>query len=246
MQFFDTHIHLSDFENTTPHNLMQRLKNVGIEKCICVSSQPKDWEKTAEFAHTFPSHVIPAFGIHPWYADQFNTKSLQKLEKYLNQFPTAFIGECGFDRLKNPDFEMQRLVFENQLQLAIRRQRPMILHMVKADMWFNAYLGKLPHKSVFHSFSGPAEFLKKILKFDSYISVNAKFFRKKDALNILKQIPENKLLIETDAPFQSMPEDLPDTVHKIADIKALNLPEAAQKLYDNALNLISDDINLTY
>lgn len=246
MKFFDTHIHLTDFANIEPTSLLERLKKANIEKCICVSTQPDDWEKTAFFARSFPLMVIPSFGLHPWYADKFNTNTAQQLENYLKEFPTAFIGECGFDRIKNPNFETQSVAFDTQLTLALRYRRPVILHMVKADIWLNSYWQKLPQNCIFHSFSGSLELLKQILKINCYISVNKKFFNKKDAENIIIKTPADKLLIETDAPFQSMPEDLSAVVQKIAEIKGGNLFKTVNKLYENTVNVISYYNNITY
>ena len=244
--FFDTHIHLTDFKNITPDDLIQRLQGIGIQKCICVSSSPQDWAQTAEFARLFSSVVIPAFGCHPWYLNQFQTHILQTLEDYLQEFPTALIGECGFDRLKNPDFEQQRAVFEPQLELALRYQRPMVLHMVKADLWLENYWTRLPKNCIFHSFSGSVNILKQIIKICCYISVNSKFFNKKNASGISLETPIDKLLIETDAPFQSMPEDLAAVVQKIAEFKGQVFSETTDKLYENTINVISYNNNITY
>jgi len=237
--FFDTHIHLSDFNDVTPFELMGRLEKAGIQKCVCVSTRPDDWEKTAALARMFKFEIVPCFGLHPWYAADAVSDWTRGLEDYLLEFETALIGECGFDRLKNPDFESAQKIFEPQLELAYAFKRPLMLHMVRADAWLENYFGRLPQNSIFHSFSGSVELAKKILKFGHLISINKKFFNKKDAVDILKTVPMENLLIETDAPFQSMPEDLDFVVEKIAEIKGLDKVEAAQKLYVNALEKLS-------
>ena len=235
MSFFDVHIHLSDFKDVTPLVLMERLEKAGIQKCVCIGAHPDDWEKTAFFARTFKFEVLPCFGVHPWYVHNLRKDWPQILENYLLEFEDALIGECGFDRLKNPDFESAQKIFDAQLELSLALKRPLMLHMVKADIWLENYFGRLPEKSVFHSFSGSVEILKKILKFGHFISINKKFFSKKDAVKILEYAPLENILTETDAPFQSMPEDLRFVVQKIADIKGVDQNEAVQKLYVNAL-----------
>lgn len=236
---FDAHIHLSDFRNISPAELIGSLKLAGIQKCVCVSAHPDDWEKAAVFARAFEFEVIPCFGFHPWYINDAPQDWAKRLEDYLLEFETALIGECGFDRLKNPDFESAQKVFEPQLELAYALKRPLMLHMVRADVWLENYLGRLPQNSIFHSFSGSVEMLKKILKFGHMISINKKFFNKKDALQILEHAPLENILIETDAPFQSMPEDLGFVACKIAEIKGLNEEETRQKLYTNALEKLA-------
>lgn len=237
--FFDTHIHLSDFKNAAPTELMSRLEKAGIQKCVCVSTRPDDWEKTAALARMFKFEIVPCFGLHPWYTADAVSDWIRGLEDYLLEFETALIGECGFDRLKNPDFESAQKIFEPQLELAYALKRPLMLHMVKADEWLEHYFGRLPKNAVFHSFSGSIELAKKILKFGHMISINKKFFNKKDAVQILKYMPIENILAETDAPFQSMPEDLGFVVQKIAEIKNLSREETTQKLYTNALEKLA-------
>jgi len=240
MQFFDTHIHLADFENITPDELMGNLKQAGIKRCVCVCSRPQDFQKAASFAKTYPTMVVPAFGLHPWYIGEQVRGFEKELERYLKLFNVAPIGECGFDRLKNPDFEAQKEVFELQLALAKAYHRPLLLHAVKADIWFERYLPLLPRKSVFHSYSSSVEFLKQIIKYELYISVNKRFFRKQDAQKIILQTPIERLLIETDAPFQSKPEELQDVVLQIANIKQMDLEKTAKILYSNAMEILCD------
>jgi len=237
--FFDAHIHLSDFKDISPKELIGRLKLAGIQKCVCVSAHPDDWEKTAAFARAFEFEVIPCFGLHPWYAADAVSDWTRGLEDYLLEFEAALIGECGFDRLKNPDFESAQKVFEPQLELAYAFKRPLMLHMVRADTWLENYFGRLPQNSIFHSFSGSIEMLKKILKFGHMISINKKFFNKKDAVQILAYAPLENVLIETDAPFQSMPEDLDFVASRIAEIKGLSEEETRQRLYTNALEKLA-------
>ncbi|MBO4285026.1 MAG: TatD family hydrolase [Alphaproteobacteria bacterium] len=238
MQFFDTHIHLADFENTTPDALMKSLKQTGIQKCICVCSRPDDFEKVAAFARSYPATVVPAFGLHPWYVGELSEGFEKELERYLKMFDVAPIGECGFDRLKNPDFEPQKHIFELQLALAKTYHRPLLLHAVKADLLFEKYLPLLPQKSVFHSYSGSVEFLKQVMKYELYISVNKRFFRKSDAQKIILQTPIERLVVETDAPFQSKLEELQDVVLQIANLKQMSVEKTAEILYANAEEIL--------
>ena len=232
---FDAHIHLSNFKDISPAELIGRLKFAGIQKCVCVSAHPDDWAKAAAFARSFEFEVVPCFGLHPWYINDAHQGWAKRLEEYLLEFETALIGECGFDRLKNSDFESAKKVFEPQLELAYALKRPLMLHMVKADDWLENYFGRLPQNSIFHSFSGSIELCKRVLKFGHLISVNKKFFNKKDAAKILEYTPLENILIETDAPFQSMPEDLSAVASKIAEIKGCSEEGTRQRLYMNAL-----------
>jgi len=241
MRLFDAHIHLTEFEQIEAEGLIEDLQRAGIEKCVCVTAKPEDWEMAAKFAHDFPFEVIPSFGLHPWYACGAKRGWEKELEIYLKEFDEAIIGECGFDKLKATDFEKERHVFEKQVEFAFEYQRPLMLHMVKADMWLERYWGRLPERSVFHSFSGSSGLLKKIINFNNYISVNNRFFNKKDAEDILKKVPLEKLLTETDAPFQSDISDLKEVVARIAEIKNLTFEETAKRLYLNAMKVFENN-----
>ncbi len=241
IKFFDTHIHLTDFEGISKNALMEKLKRNGVEKCICVSAHRSDWEKVAGLAHDFPFEVIPAFGLHPWYADESNGRWKDELSEYLKEFPESLIGECGFDALKSRDKDLEEEVFKTQLELAFEYNRPLLLHMVKADLFLEHYWGRLPEKSVFHSFSGQDELLKKILKFEHYISVNKCFFKKKNAQSILEKTPLEKLFLETDAPYQSNIEDLGYVLRQVAEIKDEKAEKLGEKIYVNTMRVLIDD-----
>jgi len=241
MRFFDTHIHLTDLEGESATELVARLRQNGIEKCVCVSARPKDWEKVAQMAHDFPLVITPAFGLHPWYIDEAPKDFINFLEKFIAKFPSAAIGECGFDKLKNPNLEQQKEFFDPQLELAVLHKRPLILHTLKADEIMQKYDAFLPSNAIFHSYSGSIERLKQILKFDIYLSVNKKFFNKKDAAPMLQIIPQDKLLIETDAPYQSGISDLKEVVERIAEIQNLPTDSVAHQLYLNAEEVFAYD-----
>ena len=240
-RFFDTHIHLTNFDNVEPDDLMKRLKKAGITKCVCVSAHRSDWEKVAKLAHDYPFEVVPAFGLHPWYVGEATKGWSQELEKYLDEFPESVIGECGFDRLKRVDFEVEREVFETQLELSNEKSRPLIIHSVKADEDMQKYDAFLPTKSIFHSFSSSKERLKQILKFGFYLSVNKRFFNKKDSSEILSLTPLSHLLVETDAPYQSDVEDLKEVIFKIAEAKQEDVQKIEKELYLNAVDVLIND-----
>ncbi|MBR2299380.1 MAG: TatD family hydrolase [Alphaproteobacteria bacterium] len=241
IRLFDVHIHLTDFLGTNPQKLIAELKANGIEKCVCVTAKPQDWEKAARFAHDFPFEIIPSFGLHPWYAAKVQKGWEKELELYLKEFNGAIIGECGLDKLKSTDISKETEVFEKQIELAFVYNRSLMLHMVKADMWLEKYWGRLPEKSVFHSFSGSVEILKKIINFNYYLSVNKRFFSKKDAGKILEYAPMDRLLVETDAPFQSEIKDLKTVVQNIAEIKNESVEDLAHQIYLNAMDVFVRD-----
>lgn len=234
MDFFDTHIHLQDFDNT---NVIKLLKEGQISKCICVSAKQTDWQKVADIYEKYPDIIVPAFGLHPWYAHQKTSDWAEKLETYLLKYPLSLIGECGFDRLKNKDFDMQKDVFLSQINLAKKYNRTLLVHAVKADIWLKEFWDILPTKTVFHSFNAHLEQLKPIIQNGFYVALNIKILKNKDCNDIIWQIPKDKMLFETDAPYQSNIDDLHELLQKVASILNENIEELSLRLYANAMEI---------
>ena len=238
MHFIDTHIHLQDFD-IPAEEVIRLLRQNGVDKCICISAAEDDWEKVSALAQKFPQTVIPAFAIHPWNAHSAKSGWNSRLEQKLKDFPQALIGECGLDLLKGTEILLQQKVFEEHIALAKQYHRPLLLHMVKAWNLLNNYWKTLPQPFVFHSFNGSAEMLRQIIKRGGYIAVNAKILRTKHAEEIIKNAPKDRLLLETDAPYQSKISDLPVLCEKIALIRGERVEETADNVYYNSLRIIN-------
>lgn len=237
MIFFDTHIHLQNMPDMTP----ELLKISGVGGCICVSAKISDWPMVASWAQKAPKTVVPAFAVHPWYVNGLPSGWAYELEKYLQKYPTALVGECGFDRLRNPDYDVQAQVFDTHIDLAKKYHRALLIHAVKSWLWLEDYWQKLPEKFVFHSFNARMEQLKQILRYGGYVAVNKSVFKNKDAESILRFVPLQRLLLETDAPFQSLPSDLETVCQRIAEIRQEKLEIVTEVLYNNAMELIKND-----
>ena len=74
---------------------------------------------------------------------------------------------------------------------------------------------------MFHSYSGSTSFLKYIIKHDAFISINPTIFKRKNAMEIIQLIPLNRLLVESDAPYQNSYKDIPLLINKLSEIKIL-------------------------
>lgn len=246
MQFIDTHIHLQDFKSNCATDIINQAQKSGVKKLICVSSVAADWAKVAEMAKEYAPFVVPAFGLHPWYVEEKEDYWAQKLEEYLQVFPKALIGECGLDKLKNPNFEKQAEVFAKQIDLAKKYSRPLIIHAVKADEWLNEFWKKLPESFVFHSFTSSAEFAQKIIKYGGFIGFNFSLLRSKNKEKLLKFLPADKILLETDGPYQGpakgeevLPNLLPKILAEIAAIRGEDKEVLARRIYQNSEEFIN-------
>lgn len=246
MQFIDTHIHLQDFKSNCATDIINQAQNQGVKRLICVSSVAADWAKVAEMATKFAPFVVPAFGLHPWYVEKAEDNWAQKLEEYVQAFPKALIGECGLDKLKNPNFTKQTEVFAQQIDLAQKYARPLIIHAVKADEWLNEFWKKLPESFVFHSFTSSAELAQKVIKNGGLLGFNFSLLRSKNMEKLLSALPADKILLETDGPYQGptkgkevLPTMLPELLAEIAAIRGEDKEALARRIYQNSEEFIN-------
>ena len=182
MTYIDAHCHLlkeSEFSDA---------RLVGVEKILVNSAHMSDWEKVQSL-----KEIIPSIGIHPWYAKEATGDWDKKMEKMLIENSALQVGEIGLDRLK-PDFEKQKRVFLTQLKLAQKYGRIASIHCVRAwgEMMPLLHPFKKDTQMLFHGFTGDKIVVGFLADSKSYFSVHND---KKISL-----IPQDRLLIESDAP----------------------------------------------
>lgn len=243
MNFIDTHVHLQDFTSEYIKNIIISSLSVGVDKFICVSSKPEDWYKVEELAKKYSIEIVPAFGLHPWYVKGVKENWDIELSELLQKNTNALIGEIGLDGYK--DWEGQVSVFERQLLLARDFSRPVIIHSIKAQNWFENNWRLLPDKFVFHSYNGKKEFLKEIISHNGYVSFSFSILKNKELYELVNMIPIHKLLVETDSPYQAVekgqenePGLLPNLVFELAKIRNMEQKEFTKQIYDNSLEFM--------
>ncbi len=244
MQFIDTHIHLQDYKQKCATDILSAMPKFNVKKVICVSAKEQDWAKVQKLAQTH-SEVIPAFGLHPWYVKEASLDWAKHLEQYLQDNPSALIGETGLDKIKDNEKEPQLSFFKTHCLLAKKYNRPLIIHAVKAVDWLDEVWSELPQKFVFHSFNGHPEHLKKIIKSGGYVSFCASILKNKHKEEIIQNTPINKMLIETDGPYQALEKGeesdisfLPKLLQEMADIRKQPALQTAAQVFENSMEFI--------
>jgi TatD DNase family protein len=209
---YDAHNHFQDDRLLgVREQIGQAIRAENIRHMVVNGSSEEDWPAVLELARSWPE-VIPSFGYHPWYVRQRTGHWQQKLEELLELVPSA-VGEIGLDRwVRDHDMAQQEEVFLWQWRLAARRNLPVSIHCLEA--W--GRLAELVQANagpecgfVLHSFGGPKEMIPMLAKLGAYFSLPGYFAheRKTKQREAFRHVPLDRLLIETDAPDQSLPPE---------------------------------------
>ena len=196
------HIHLQDYKANCATDIIAAAAKAGFSRLVNAATQESDWEKVASLARRYPEKIVPAFGVHPWYVQSCLKDWQQRITSYFAEFPQALVGECGLDGTRSAEAEQQD-IFAAQLRLASELERPLIIHAVKADWMLSEFWPQLPKVFMFHSFNAHPEQLRPILRRDGYVSLGFSVLRNRNFAEIARAIPADRLLLESDGPYQS-------------------------------------------
>jgi len=267
MEFVDTHCHIQEASQEKggdvfmqekwlvagyddPQQLIDNAVKDGVTRLICVGCTFKDSEMAVNLANS-DEHCYASIGIHPHEAKDHLAKTTQLEFANLLQKPKVVaIGECGLDYYYNHSPKNEQLALLSfQLQLASDHNLPVILHIRDAfdDFWpvFDQFAGL---SGVVHSFSSNSGDLEQALSRGLYIGLNGIMTFTKDPkqLTAAKQVPLNRLLLETDAPFLTPypyrgricePKHVCVTAEFLAKLRGEELAELADASTHNATTL---------
>ncbi len=233
----DSHNHLHSPRLGDPASVSAAMRTAGIERCIVNATCEDDWENVANLAASQPDFILPAFGIHPWHAHTATAGWQEKLLILLEKHPQATIGECGLDTwVSEPSIKIQRPIFLAQLRLARELGRPVTLHCLKAwGALFDAFAETPPPpRFLMHSFGGSIETARRLIPLGAYFSFSGHFLhpRKSAVLDVFRQLPPERILLETDAPDMLPPPEiithpLPENQNHPANLPAIGSALAA-------------------
>ncbi len=212
-RLFDSHNHLQSGRFGKPvAELVREMKAAGVSGCVVNATRESDWEAVAGLARRFPGYVFPAYGIHPWYADTTESGWEDRLRKRLAEEPLATVGEVGVDGwVDGPGMHVQMPIFVKQAEIAADMGRVMTVHCLKAWeelFWAMDTAEAWPGKFLMHSFGGSIEVAERLMKKGAWFSFSGYFLSewKRKVLEVFRQLPKDRILLETDAP-DMMPPD---------------------------------------
>jgi TatD DNase family protein len=247
----DSHCHL-DLEQFKEDRLavLERAKNAGVNTIINPGAGLADLEAPIKIANEF-SGVYAAVGVHPQEILEIDNDFWIRFEKAVSSQKVVAIGEVGLEISDNlPPIEKQQEILKKFVDVASEKNKPLIFHIRDAHKEFQEFIknyqGKI--KGVMHCFTGAVADVEFYLSCGLYISIAGMitFPNSGALLEVVKNIPLNRLLVETDAPFlapqswrgqRNEPAYVVGTARKIAEIKGVSLGEIEKAAEENAQKL---------
>ncbi len=233
MNLTDAHCHLQDPRFAARIDAaLERCRREGVSRWIINGTRQADWPDVAQLAGR-TAGAEAAFGLHPWWQAERSAGWLAELETFLLERPSAGIGETGLDRwMPAHNLPDQIEVLRAHLELARRLARPVTLHCLRAWPELAGVVRDCPPSArgfLLHSYAGPADMIPRWVRAGAYFSFSPAFLapRKEAVRRMFREIPLEKLLVETDAPDMAPP---PGT-------ELLPLADSAGKPLNHPLNL---------
>lgn len=233
----DTHAHLNEIEEID--RAIQRAKLAGIVGIVAVGMDLASNITTLDLAEQFPDVVHPAIGYHPW---SISTDTIEKNLKFIeDNLPKCIaLGEVGIDYKTKVKKPVQWEVFSKVLSLAIRHNRPVIVHSRFSHQRSHQMVRDSGiDKAIFHWYTGSLEILKKIIDDGYYISATPALAYSPPHQAAMKAAPIERILVETDSPVEyqrkvSEPADLTITLKELACVKSMDIKEVRRITTNNA------------
>jgi TatD DNase family protein len=194
--------------------VLARAQRAGVVQMIVTGSSQESTRSAVALAKAHPQRLFATAGVHPHHADQWSEELAAFLQSIAQSPEVVALGECGLDYYRNLSAPAaQRAAFHRQLELAAIAAKPVFLHQRDAHADFVAILRE-HHETlrgaVAHCFTGTAAELECYLEMGLLIGITGWICderRGAHLLPLLRSIPSERLLLETDAPYL-LPRDL--------------------------------------
>lgn len=246
---FDTHSHINAEQfNEDLQEVLQRALDAGVENQVVVGFDNETITRAMQMVEAY-DYLYAAVGWHPVDAIDMTEADLERIEKLAAHKKVVAIGEIGLDYYwdKSPK-DIQQQVFRKQIQLAKRVNLPIIIHNREATQDIVRILKEEKAEEVggiMHCFTGSAETAKECIEMNFLISLGGPvtFKNAKKPKEVAKEVPLDKLLVETDCPYltphpfrgkRNEPSYVKLVAEEIAKLKELSFEEVADQTTKNA------------
>jgi TatD DNase family protein len=249
---FDSHCHLDD-DRLLPElpASISAAEAAGITRFLVPGVAPSGWPGIEKLAASFPN-ILPAFGVHPMYADLATAQALSELRRLSRH--AAAVGEIGLDYMPDaPDPALQREAFRAQLRIAAEAGLPVLIHCRKAFpdlLVILAEEGVAKYGGGMHAFSGSVEIARECLRLGLHISLagSVTYSNAVRPVAVAAAVPPERLLLESDAPDLApephrgrvnLPRYLRITAERVAAIRGIPVEELERTTTANACRLFT-------
>lgn len=215
MQFIDIGINLAhDSFDADRDEVIARAADAGVVQMVITGSSGQSTRGAIELAMTYPGALFATAGVHPHHATELDDALVSELEALAQHETVVAVGECGLDYFRDySPRDVQRRAFHRQLELARKTSKPVFLHQRDAHDDFIAILKE--HRKdlkdgIAHCFTGTAQELEACLDLGLAIGITGWICDERRGMHLLplmRTIPANRLMLETDGPYL-LPRDL--------------------------------------
>jgi len=250
---FDSHSHYDDdaFDGDRDELLLS-MKDKNVEKIIAAAASWDSLERITVLCKKY-SFIYPTFGIHPENGEDLTPERRPVLEEYIKNGNPVAVGEIGLDyHYDEPSRELQKDIFIYQLELAKKYDLPVIVHSRDAaEDTMEIIKAHTPDKKgVIHCFSSSVEVAREYVKMGFYIGIGGvvTFKNGKKLKEVAKEIPLERILIETDCPYMAPTPHrgerndsslLSFVVSEIASLRGISEEEVERITFENAKKLFN-------
>lgn len=250
MPFVDVHTHLNMLE-MTPEQALQAAEANGVRNMITIGTCPDDLPVVMSLAKKFAPVVACSLGVHPHEAALYTPEAEKFIRTHAVESEVVAIGETGLDYYyNNSPHDVQIAAFRAQMQIAADLKLPVEIHTRDAEPDTMTVLKEFSGRvtGLLHCFTGTWEMAKCGLDngFDVSISGVVTFKNAGPLRDVVKQVPIDRLHVETDAPFlapvphrgkKNQPAFVTHTAQLVAELKGVDLPTLQAQLRANAQRL---------
>ena len=259
MELFDTHSHYNDEKfNEDREQIIKNTYESGVTKFVCAGYNIESSKKAIEMSQKY-EFIYSICGISPNdipQSEQELWKDVAEISKIIKENKTnklVAIGEIGLDYYWNKENkELQKEAFIKQIDLANEFNLPIVIHSRDASVDTIDIIKKhqVKKSGIFHCCQPNQEMVRQALELGYYISFAGPitFKNSKNAPEVIKMVPIDRILIETDSPYLA-PEpnrgkrndcrNVKYVAQKIADVKGYSLEEVTKKTYENAMRIFN-------
>ncbi|MGY8952148.1 MAG: TatD family hydrolase, partial [Flavobacteriales bacterium] len=242
MTFSDTHCHVyvKQFDQDQKETIL-RANNVNVDRFFLPNIDSKYIPRLQKTTNQFPNKMYPMMGLHPCSVKENYLEELNLIEQELfngQQLNYVGVGEIGLDLYWDKIYlEQQKEAFKIQVNWALKLDLPIIIHVRDAfdeifDLMDSIYNPKM--KGIFHCFTGNELQADKIAEYENFkMGIGGVLTFKNSGLsNVLKEVPLNKMVLETDSPYlaphpyrgkRNEPSYLMLVAEKLAELKNVSL-----------------------